>query len=585
MFRLKEDRRIIKWLLSLFKPYSRKLIIVIVCVMVSAGINILLPLVSRELMDNGLLKSDIVAVIRLAALTISLVVIDQGIGLLETKYRAYISSMLPYNLRNQAFKHLLKLKISYFNQKNFAETLNTIEADVANISKISDRSMFFVVTSIFKMLGGVIGLTIIDWRLTLLILLIIPFRFFIVKYLSKKRRALYIQYMQSNREYSAWFGDTVGGIKEIKLWGIDGIKIGEFVKKQRNIVKFNIKMAFMDKMNELSEMLIHQIIINTLTVMGALLAFNYDLTIGGVFAFITFSVYVTQPISAILNVAYSFSSILPSAKRHLAFLTIEQESSQAEYKEIGAEIGGNIKFENVSFAYDQGETVLKDISFEIKGGEKVAIIGANGSGKTTIINLLLRFYQPLEGRILLDGLDIKEINLKDYRKMIGVVNQEVYLFNTSIKKNIALFSSLDASKIERAARESGAEGFIDLLPHGYESITGRNGAQLSGGERQKIAVARALARNSKILIFDEATSNYDLESENYLNNILATGIKNKTMILITHKTEVLKHVDRILLIEAGTVIEVGSYDALKKNYKKYMESLNQITGKVNKVIS
>ncbi|GAB6086886.1 ABC transporter ATP-binding protein [Alkaliphilus crotonatoxidans] len=585
MFRLKEDRRIIKWLLSLFKPYSRKLIIVIVCVMASAGINILLPLVSRELMDNGLLKSDIVAVIRLAALTISLVVIDQGIGLLETKYRAYISSMLPYNLRNQAFKHLLKLKISYFNQKNFAETLNTIEADVANISKISDRSMFFVVTSIFKMLGGVIGLTIIDWRLTLLILLIIPFRFFIVKYLSKKRRALYIQYMQSNREYSAWFGDTVGGIKEIKLWGIDGIKIGEFVKKQRNIVKLNIKMAFMDKMNELSEMLIHQIIINTLTVMGALLAFNYDLTIGGVFAFITFSVYVTQPISAILNVAYSFSSILPSAKRHLAFLTIEQEASQAEYKEIGAEIGGNIKFENVSFAYDQGETVLKDISFEIKGGEKVAIIGANGSGKTTIINLLLRFYQPLEGRILLDGLDIKEINLKDYRKMIGVVNQEVYLFNTSIKKNIALFSSLDASKIERAARESGAEGFIDLLPHGYESITGRNGAQLSGGERQKIAVARALARNSKILIFDEATSNYDLESENYLNNILATGIKNKTMILITHKTEVLKHVDRILLIEAGTVIEVGSYDALKKNYKKYMESLNQITGKVNKVIS
>jgi ATP-binding cassette subfamily B protein len=238
-------------------------------------------------------------------------------------------------------------------------------------------------------------------------------------------------------------------------------------------------------------------------------------------------------------------------------------------------VRGNIRFEEVSFSYPNGEPVLKNINLEIQPGEKIAVIGANGSGKTTIINLLLRFYTPGGGRILLDGMEINELNLRDYRRLISVVSQDLYLFNATVTENITLFSPMPDFKVYQAAQASRAHEFIAAMPRQYASGIGPNGAGLSGGERQKIAMARAFARDSQILVLDEATSNYDFESENQVNELFKTGFENKTVIMITHRPDVLKQVGRIIVLEKGCIADIGTHEELYRRSPFYQEMLNR----------
>ncbi len=534
----------------------------------------LIPLLSKQIMDKGLLVENLSVVVRYSLLVFSIVLLEQAIGLLETKYYSYINSVFQYSLTKMAFKHLQKLKIQYFNNTNFSEIMSNVGIDVGNITRICDKGTFIILSQIFRIIGGLIGLLIIDWKLTFIVLLVVPVRYFTVKYLAKKRKAMFKEYMEYSRDFSSWYGDTISGIKEIKLWGIERIKTGEFIKKQRNIVKINIKLAFMDKFNEYSESIVFQGINCVLYILGAYIAFKNGLTIGGLFAFLTYSAYVIGPISAILNIGYNFSNVIPSAKRFFEFLDMETETNIDQKNSIrlnNKEVHGNIKFENVSFSYKDEEKILNNINLNINSGEKIAIIGANGSGKSTFIQLLLRFYKPQEGKILIDGININNIKLIDYRRLISVVSQDLYLFNTTIENNISIGTKYDEATISNAAAKSGAYDFIKDMPLKYKSEVGRNGSKLSGGQRQKIAMARAFARKSKILILDEATANYDAESEAYVNQILTTDFKDRTVIVISHKPNILSMVDKIWKVEGGSVKEYRNLTELKNNKEPVLE--------------
>ncbi|WP_313562021.1 ABC transporter ATP-binding protein [Ruminiclostridium cellobioparum] len=502
--------------------------------------------------------------------------IDQAIGLLETKYFSYVNSVFQYSLLKTAFKHLQRLKLQYFNNTNFSEIMINVGMDVGHISRICDKGTFIILSQIFRIVGGLIGLLIIDWKLTLVVLFVAPIRYFTVKLLAKKRKAMFNEFMEDNCDFASWYGDAISGMKEIKLWGIGRIKTGEFVKKQRNIVKINIKMAFLDKINEYSESLVFHGINCVLYILGAYITFRNGLTIGGLFAFLTYSAYVIGPISAILNIGYNFSNVIPSAKRFFEFLDMETEVDARQNNLIRLaynEVHGNITFENVSFSYKDGEKILNKINLKINSREKIAIVGANGSGKSTFINLLLRFYLPQEGKILIDGININDIRLRDYRSIISVVSQDLYLFNTTIENNISVCSKTDYSTINKAATKSGAYDFIKEMPLKYKSEVGRNGAKLSGGQRQKIAMARAFARKSKILILDEATANYDMESEAYVNQMLTTDFKDSTVLVISHKPDILRKVDKIWVVDSGNIKEYSSFSDLKNNCNVYKDFL------------
>ncbi len=534
----------------------------------------LLPLLSKQIMDNGLLAENLTIVVKFSVITFALVLIEQAIGVIETKYYSYVYSIFQYSRTKTAFKHLQKLKLQYFSNVNFSEIMSNVGMDVGNISRICDRGTIIILSQIFKIIGGLIGLIIIDWRLTLVVLFVIPIRYFTVKYMAKKRKTMINAYIQYNREYASWYGDVISGIKEIKLWGIDRVKTGEFIKKQRNIVKVNIRMAFLDKFNEYSEIIVFQGINCALYILGAYIAFRNGLTIGGLFAFLTYSTYVISPISSILNIGYSFTNVIPSAKRFFEFLDMETEIDANQKKLLrldDKEIKASIKFENVSFSYKEKESILGNVNLSINHGEKIAIVGANGSGKSTLINLLLRFYKPQEGRILIDGIDINDIKLRDYRSLISVVSQDLYLFNTTIENNISIGIKHDSTIINEAAKKSGAYDFIKDMPLKYKSQVGRDGSKLSGGQRQKIAMARAFARKSKILVLDEATANYDAQSEAYVNQILTTDFIDSTVIVISHKPDILSKVDKIWFLSNGSINQFVNYKDFESSYKEYKD--------------
>lgn len=574
-----EDKVILKKLLGLFKPYIKNIIIITVCMLLSAGVNTLVPLISKSIVDNGLIKNDFNLLIKLVAASFLLLCVDQGIGFIETRYRILVSSTIPYELSKRVFKKIMKLNIRYFNNTNYAEIMNNTNMDIRNISRIADRNLFFIAAQIFKMIGGVVGLFLIDWKLTLIVLAVIPVKYKLVKLLARKRREIFVGYMEANSEYSSWYGDVVSGVKEIKLMGIERVKTGEFIKKQRKLIKIDIKMNILDKLNDLSESVLFEVVTGLLYILGAYLIFNTGFTVGGLMAFITYSIYVTAPISAVLNIGYSFSDIIPSAKRYFDFLDMEQESNGKINRKIDqSSIQGNIKFENISFKYDGLNKVLENLSFNVHKGEKIAIIGSNGSGKTTLINLLLRFLKPDSGRILIDDIDISSIKLKEYRLLISAVSQNAYLFNSSVKDNIVPFSKRNDIKVRKAAKESKADDFIEALPEKYDTVVGSNGANLSGGQRQKIAMARAIAKDSKILVLDEATSNYDMESEIEMIDLIVNRLKDKTVLLITHKLPILKAVDRIIFIEGGKAADCGKHDELydhNSRYRYIIDSFNQ----------
>lgn len=507
-------------------------------------------------MDEGFIGGNKKLVIELVLVSMAIYTINSLIDIVEEKKRVDISAKMQYFLSEQSFSHLMKLRVSYFNNTNYAEILNNIGMDIGQMTSVADSSVFFAITQAFSMTGGIIGLFIIDFRMTILVLLFIPIKFIMMKRFAKKQKQIMDEFIKANQKYAKWFGDTVGGIWEIKLFNISGKKHAEFVSKQNYIIKTQKQMNMLSQWNMTIDSIMIQLLSMLLYILGANLVFDLQLSVGSVFAFVTYSAYVTGPISAILNIGYLLSGILPSTKRYYEFMGLDEEDNG---KDTFFRLR-DLKLEHVSFAYEKGKYVLRDINILFAEGSKTAIIGRNGSGKTTIINLLTRMYEPISGKILLGGEDISRLSLSRYRNMVSVVSQQIYLFNDTIKNNICLYKCVSDDEVETVCNEIGLKDFIKEVTLNY--VVGQNGTMLSGGQKQKIALARALIHDKPIIIFDEVTSNADAYSEQQIRGLLNTKLKEKTVIVISHKKEILSGMDQIIVLKNGVVDGMGTYNEL-----------------------
>ena len=551
------NKEAVRRLLLLLGKYKKTIVVIVGCLLVSTGLNLCVPLISRRIMDDGFIGGNKKLLIELVLVSMVIYTINSLIDLIKEKKRVDISAKIQYFLSEQSFSHLMKLRVNYFNNTNYAETLNNINMDINQMTSVADSSVFFVITQAFSMTGGIIGLFIIDFRMTILVLLFIPIKCVVMKYFAKKQKQIMDEFIKKNQKYAKWFGDTVGGVREVKLFNILDRKHEEFDQNQKDIIEKQKQMNMLGQWNTITDSLMVQFLSTLLYILGANLVFDLQLSVGSVFAFITYSSYVTGPISAILNIGYLLSGIIPSTKRYYAFMDLEEETDNGE---TAALCPDDLKLQQVSFAYEKEKYVLKDVDILFAKGSKTAIIGRNGSGKTTIINLLTRMYEPTSGMILLGTDDISELPLPEYRNMVSVVSQQIYLFNDTIRNNICLYKRVDDVIVEEACKDSGLEDFIKEVSLDY--VVGQNGAMLSGGQKQKIALARALIHDKPIVIFDEATSNTDAYSEQQINGLLDTKLKEKTVIVITHKKEILNKVDQIVVLKEGVVIDNGTYDEL-----------------------
>lgn len=545
--------------LSYLKPYKRELVVVGLILLVSTAVGFLQPLIIRTITDDGMVQQDMGVIGRSAALLAVLVLINQGVELLQTRIFADIHNASYFSLFHQTFQKLLHLKKSYFEDKNNAEILSFLQMDVSQVSSVTDRYIVLSVSYVFRIASGLIGLFVISWRLALVVLAMVPIKFLMVRALSKRQEKAMDEMIGQSRDFSRWFGDNLNGVDEIKLWGLFKSKDTIFTEMQKKVLRQQKRSVLIDGWNSFFESLLEWGVTILLYLLGGFLICSGSLTIGAVFAFVSYSGYVTGPVSALINLKMYFARIMPSARRLFQFLDTESEPDTADAA-MAPPLQRKtpvLEFQKVQFRYNEDRAILNGISFRVKPGEKVAIIGRNGSGKSTVLNLLLRFYEPTGGEILADGVPIRDYPMEAYRNLFSVVSQEPYLFLGNVLENVDLSGEASEEQRRQAVKSSGAEAFVQRLPEKENSQIGRNGAKLSGGEKQKLAVARALLKDAPIVILDEATSGFDVESDAYLHDILLKEMKDKSVILITHHYEFLEGMDRVYRLENGELIEVA----------------------------
>lgn len=559
-------------LLKLLLPYKFGISGIILILILNAIFSLILPLLSKSIMDDGFIGGDQGVLILRVMQTLILVILICGIDIVKDKIRIGIQNDLKLNLSSNSFQHLSRLNMSYFDEKNDAEILNNLRMDIENICMVADNSLFFVFAQVFSIIGGMVGLFILNAKLAGLVILLIPIKYLIARYFAKKNKKIMQQYIESEEAYSKWFGDVVSGMREIKLFNLYQHKYVELQGYQERIVKSSKKANLLLTYNTTVEKITMQLLMSCIYILGAIQVFNLETSVGTTFAFISYSAYVTSPITAIMNIKQMLAGIFPSVERYVAFINIEEE--QVEGEKVPSM--GDIILTDVSMYYDTNPNkyAIQNLSLTIKAGSKTAVIGTNGSGKSTLINLLLRLYRYNSGNITMNGVEISSLNLDDYRSMFSVVSQDVVLFNGTIKDNLCLYKDFSDSAIKFAIQASGLEGFIK--EHSLDYVVGERGTALSGGEKQKLSLARAILHDKPILILDEATANTDVYSKKYIHNYLFEATE-KTVIIITHSDEVLQMMDDIVFLENGKVLCHGTYQELlsqNKDFQNMMTALN-----------
>lgn len=546
-----ETKHLLRRTLCYLLPYKREFLVVGLTLVLSTVIGFLQPLVIQRITDSGMMQRDMGVILSSALLLALLVLGNQAIDLLQTRIFADVHNASYYAIFHQVFEKLLHLKKSYFEDKNSAEILSFLQMDVSQVSSVTDRYTVLSVSYVFRIVSGLIGLFLISWKLALIVLCMVPVKFLLVRGLSKRQEQAMDEMIESSRDFSRWFGDDLNGVDEIKLWDLFQSRDQVFREKQEKVLGVQKRTTMIGGWNSFWEMLLEWSVTILLYVLGGWLICAGSLTIGAVFAFVSYSAYVTGPVSALINLKMYFARIFPSARRLFRFLDMETELDAGT-----SPLKGwlpKLEFRNVEFWYEEERPILQGVTFSVEPGEKVAIIGQNGSGKSTILNLLLRFYEPKAGQILADGVDVQDISLEEYRGLFSVVSQEPYLFLGNILENVDLQGDADPDQLAAALRASGVESYLPRLPEKERTQIGRNGARLSGGEKQKLAVARALLKDASVVILDEATSGFDVESDAYLHDVILHQMQGKTVIMITHHYHNLEGMDQVWRLEGGKI--------------------------------
>lgn len=549
MEKKKNEDKIGRKVCGLLLAYKKYFPGIFMCLACTSFMTFLQPLVIRRITDQGMIAKDMRCILVFSWGLIGISVIYQIMEMIQTKLFSDIHNELTFSLYQKAYWKMERLKIDYFDEKGSTEIANTINSDINNVASVADQITTFSISSVLQIVGGIVGLSILDWKLALLITLLVPIKYLVVYYFSRKKNQAFEQLIENNRKFSGWFGDCIDGIREMKLWDLFRIKNRDFEILQKRMMDSYRENMMIDEYRTFSVSILDSMMNAALYILSGLLIIKGELSLGGAFAFITYSGYVVSPISFLINIKYYFAQIIPSAKRFFEFLEQREERNGtdkvSDNKEPVLELIG------VRFGYRGDIPILKDVNLTVQQGERIAIIGENGSGKSTLFDLLLGFRQPGQGIIKLWGVSMENLNLRDIRNRIAVISQKPYLFQGTIEENVNIGRTALHSEVIDACIKSGAIAFIDRMEDGFGQCIGQNGAKLSGGEKQKLAVARAILKKADLLLMDEATSGFDKESDRELFNRICGEPDEKTIIFITHRFEELDRVDKVYKLTNG----------------------------------
>ncbi len=478
-----------------------------------------------------------------------------------------ISQKITYDFRKKIQAKISKLPIKYFDKRTYGDVLSRITNDVDTVSQSLNQSMTQIITSVTTILGILIMMLTISWLLTLVAIIVLPISFVLINIVVKKSQKLFKKQQDTLAEMNGHIEEMYAGHNIVKVFNGEERSLRKFNVINEDLYDSGWKSQFLSGLLFPIMNILSNVGYVAIAVLGGWLAIKGIINIGDIQAFIQYMQQFTQPITQTANVTNVLQSTAAAAERIFEFLDEEEEIENVKDPIVLSSVKGNVEFDNIRFGYDPKKVVIKDFSADIKAGQKIAIVGPTGAGKTTIVNLLMRFYDVDSGAIKIDGVDIREMKREDLRRMFGMVLQDTWLFNGTIKENIS-YGSLNAqdSEIINAAKTAHADHFIHSLPDGYDMVINEEADNISQGEKQLITIARAMLENPPMLIFDEATSSVDTRTEILIQGAMERLMDGKTTFVIAHRLSTIKKSDLILVMNEGNIVEKGTHkELLKKN--------------------
>ena len=486
-----------------------------------------------------------------------------------------VSQKVTYKLRADISKKIHKLPMKYYDKKTHGEVLSIITNEVDTLSMNLNQSITQIITSICTVIGILIMMLTISWEMTLISLIIIPISGIIIKKIVEKSQ----KYFKSQQDYlghvNGQVEETYGGLDIVKAFNGEERAIKEFKNANDELYISAWKSQFLSGLMFPIMNFISNIGYVGVAVAGGYLALNGTITVGNIQSFIQYNKQFTHPINQIAQISGMLQAMIAAAERVFDFLE-QPEEEQTNNKDIDtSKLKGNVKFKNVKFGYDEGKTIINDFSSKIKEGQKIAIVGPTGAGKTTIVKLLMRFYDVSSGEILVDGYNIKDFERGELRKIFGMVLQDTWLFGGTVKENIK-YGKEDATddEIIRAAKAAHVHHFIKTLPNGYNSILNEESSNVSAGQKQLLTIARVILTDPKILILDEATSSIDTRTEIEIQKAMDNLMEGRTSFIIAHRLSTIKNADLILVMNHGDIVEQGTHEELLNKNGFYADLYN-----------
>lgn len=561
----KIDYRLIKRLLTFLKPYRNYIIIAIILTLLVSLLGPLRPYFTKIAIDNYIVNLDKLGLYKII-LVIFGVLLFQGLSRFALTYiMQWVGQSVLNDIRLKLYEHLQNLSFRFHDKNPIGRIVTRVTNDVESLNQLFSSGLITMFADILLILWIVGFMFYINTNLTLISLIILPLLLIVTSLFRKKVRVLFRDLRAEISKINSFLNEFISGIQTVKIFNQEKKLENEFNKINKKIKDLNINTVFYYSLFYPTVEMISSIAVGLILWYAASNIISGDITVGVLIAFLQYAQMFFRPIRDLSEKYTTLQNAMASSERIFATLDTDdfiKQNDNIEYKELK----NSIEFKDLSFSYDNSKWVLKNINLQIKKGEVVAIVGPTGSGKTSIINLLLRFYEYQKGDILIDGISIRNYNENSLRKKISIVQQEIFLFSKTILENITLGNKeISFEQVEHSAKELGFYDFIITLPEGFNTKMSERGQTLSLGQRQLLSFCRAYVNNPDILILDEATSNIDTHTEILIENALDKILKGRTSIIIAHRLSTIKRADKIVVIHKGEIREIGTHDQLIKN--------------------
>lgn len=570
-----------KWkkFFSYYKPYKKLFAADMFFACIAAAITLIIPLIIRFITNDVIYRESgesLHLIFVLVGVMLALIALEFYSNFFITNYGHMMGAKMEYDMRNEIFAHYQKLSFSFFDNQKVGQLMSRVTNDLFEISELFHHGPEDIIISIIKLIGSFAILLTINWRLALTAFAIVPIMLVYAYYFNVQMKRIFLKNRARIADINAQIEDNLSGIRVVKSFANEEIEMNKFKIGNNNFLeskKENYKyMGLYHSGLTAFTTLITVIVIAT----GAVFITRNIISITDLITFLLYINNFTEPIKKLINFTEQFQNGASGYTRFLEMLSISPDIMDRPDAIELKNAKGDIIFDNVSFHYeDHSEMVLSNLNLHVRPGEYIALVGTSGVGKSTLCSLIPRFYEVTEGKITIDGRDIRDFTLKSLRNNIGIVQQDVYLFTGSVMDNIR-YGRPDATEAEivAAAQNANAHDFIMGLPDGYDTYIGQRGIKLSGGQKQRLSIARVFLKNPPILIFDEATSALDNESEKVVQDSLEKLAKNRTTFVIAHRLSTIRNAEKILVLTEKGIAESGSHDELLARNGIYAELYN-----------